>query len=169
MKFNFWPFKKTNAYPDCQAPQQMVVNGAGKALIKVNEGLRLKAYRCSAGVCTIGYGSTRGLDCQPVQSGDEITEGEAEALFNRDILVFSSGVRKLCKVDLNQNQFSALVSLAYNIGLGNFRASTLLRKLNRSDYDGCSSEFWKWRRANGKILAGLVARREKERKLFISV
>jgi lysozyme len=146
-----------------------MINTYGRQMIKDSEGLRLNAYLCSALVWTIGYGSTRGTDGLPVEKSDVINIDIANQLFERDINVFSFAVRKLLKVPVTVNQFSALVSLAYNIGIGNFRASTLLRKLNRGDTEGASQEFWKWRRANGKILPGLVARRERERILFTSV
>jgi lysozyme len=145
-----------------------IINKNGRDLIKDSEGLRLRAYMCSAHVWTIGYGSTRGIDGLPIKQGDIITVPQAEMLFERDINIFSYAIRKLLCVEITNNQFSALVSLAYNIGVGNFRASTLLRKLNRGDFDGCQAEFGKWRRANGKILPGLVARRERERLLFNS-
>ena len=159
-----WPFKKKTVKPD--PPRLPFLTKDGHNLIKESEGLRLTAYQCSANVWTIGWGSTRGMDGRLVNEGEQITLDQARELYMRDINIFSGSVRKLVKVKINENQFSALVSLAYNIGLGNFRASTLLRKLNRGDYEGCAGEFWKWRRANGEIVAGLVARRERERIMF---
>ena len=164
--FYLWPFKRTQKPVVKPEPRCPMVNKAGYNLIRESESLRLKAYLCSAGVWTIGWGATFGLDGFPVSPGDEITQDEARQLFARDVNFFAKGVRKLVKVPLNDNQFSALVSLAFNIGMGRFRASTMLRKLNRGDYAGAEGEFWKWRRANGRILRGLVVRREKERILF---
>ncbi len=137
-------------------------------LIKEFEGLRLEAYKCSAGVWTIGYGSTRGITGFKVLPNDTITLDEAEMLLELDLKPFYDGVLELVEVEMNQNQLSALVSLAYNIGLGNFRSSTLLRLLNDGDYTGASDEIVKWRRANGQIIQGLVNRRKKEREIFLS-
>lgn len=161
-----WPFPKKEEI--ITPPKIPVLSSEDHKLIKESEGLRLNAYQCSANVWTIGFGSTRGMDGAPVKPGQSITIEQARALYVRDINIFSASVRRLVTVKINDNQFSALVSLAYNIGLGNFRASTLLRKLNRGDFVGCSMEFGKWRRANGKINRGLVARRERERIMFIT-
>ena len=163
--------KSERIYTETHAPEPPklpILSAEGHALIKQSEGLNLNAYQCSANIWTIGFGSTRGLDGLPVKPGLSITQTQARALYIRDINIFSGAVRKLVKVPINNNQFSALVSLSYNIGLGNFRSSTLLRQLNRGNYSECSGEFWKWRRARGKIVAGLVARRERERIMFIT-
>jgi GH24 family phage-related lysozyme (muramidase) len=141
----------------------------GLLLIQKSEGCSLVPYVCPGGVVTIGYGSTRDDNGYPITlDHQKVSQQEAEDYFNRDILIFSIWVKKLIKVAVSNNQFSALVSLAYNIGTGNLRASTLLRKLNRGDYEGCAGEFWKWRRSKGVILPGLVTRREMERRLFIT-
>ena len=145
------------------------VTDAGFRLIALAEGYSPTPYICAAGVCTIGKGTTLDADFKPVtMDHQQIDIAAANKLFYRDVKIFANGVRRDVKVPLNDNQFSALVSLAYNIGQGNFRASTLLRKLNRGDYEGCAANFWQWRRANGVILSGLVKRRELERKLFIA-
>ena len=142
---------------------------AGFKLIALAEGYSSIPYICAGGVCTIGKGATLDADFKPVtMDHPQIDITAANKLFYRDVKIFANGVRRDVKVPLNDNQFSALVSLAYNIGQGNFRASTLLRKLNRGDYEGCAANFWQWRRANGVILSGLVKRRELERKLFIA-
>jgi lysozyme len=135
-------------------------------LLKQFEGLSLNAYLCSANVWTIGYGSTRGLYGTKVERGDTITLQEAKTLLERDLEPICKGVNDLVNVEINQNQFDALVSLSYNIGLGSFKASTLLRKLNNRKYDKAAEEFPKWRKAGGKILQGLVDRRLKEKKIF---
>src|SRR5690554_6416363 len=114
----------------------MEVSKRGLALIQQFEGLRLKAYRDSAGVPTIGYGSTRG-----VRMGDEITEAQAIELLAADVDRHADGVRRAVNVRLNQNQFDSLVSLVFNIGIGAFQRSTLLKKLNDSDYEGAQAEF----------------------------
>jgi len=139
----------------------MNINPAGLKLVKEFEGLRLKAYRCPAGVLTIGYGHTGG-----VREGQVITEAEAEELLKKDLLIFERGVKNYVKVPLTDNQFSALVSFAYNVGLGAFGKSTLLRKINSRDYNGAAAEFARWNRGGGKILPGLVRRREAEKALF---
>ena len=154
---------------DVAAPHKLVVNNAGIELIKSFEGCKLKPYLCSAKVPTVGYGATRGLDGNSVAMGSrEITQAEADKLFERDINYFAARVRPLVSVDLNNNQFSALVSLAYNIGLGNFGGSTLLRKLNEGDYLEAANQFLVWRKAGGKVLAGLERRRAAERELFLT-
>jgi lysozyme len=133
-------------------------------IIKHFEGCRLKAYRCSAGVLTIGYGHTGN-----VHISDVITQEQAEKLLKLDVERFSVGVKKLVKVDLNQNQFDALVSFAFNVGLGNLGKSTLLKLLNKGDYTGAAGEFWKWRKAGGVVSSGLERRRAAEADLFIGV
>lgn len=130
-------------------------------LIKQFEGLKLSAYLCPAGVPTIGYGTTKG-----VQMGQTITAAEAERLLAEDVTVFAKGVSEAVKVPLEQHEFDALVSFAYNVGLGAFRTSTLLRLLNAGDKAGAARQFDRWNKAGGKPLAGLTRRREAERKLF---
>lgn len=145
------------------------VTDQGFKLIMLAEGYSAIPYICAAGVCTIGKGATLDANFKPVTMGHpQIDITIANKLFYRDVKIFADGVRRDVKVPINNNQFSALVSLAYNIGQTNFRASTLLRKLNRGDYQGCADNFWQWRRANGVILSGLVTRRKLERKLFIA-
>lgn len=141
----------------------MRISENGKIFIKNFEGLRLKAYKCPAGVWTIGYGHT-GSD---VKENMIITKEQAENLFNLDILVHSNNVSKLVRVNLTQNQFDALVSFEYNVGYGNFLKSTLLKKLNAKDYTGASQEFEKWVYSNKKRIDGLVKRRQKEKELFL--
>lgn len=135
-------------------------------LVKRFEGFRSKPYRCPAGIATIGYGHTEGVTL----SDPPITEEEAAALLHRDIQIFGAGVLRLVTVPLTQGQFDALVSFAYNVGLGNLQRSTLLRKLNAGDYAAAADEFSRWTRARGgQILAGLVRRRTAERGLFEAV
>lgn len=137
-------------------------NASGVHLIKTFEGLRLKAYQDAVGVWTIGYGTTRG-----VRPGQEISEAQAEALLKTDLNRFENAVNQAVRVSINDNQFAALVSFAYNVGSGALRSSTLLRKLNRRDIYGAANEFPRWNRAGGRVLAGLTRRRKAERALFL--
>lgn len=144
------------------ANKNLKINSDGLAIIKHYEGLKLKAYICPGGVWTIGYGSTLN-----VKEGDVITKEQAVGRLKADVSHSENIVIKRVEVILNSNQFSALVSLVFNIGSGAFARSTLLKLLNDGDYSGASSEFLKWRLSKGKILAGLVKRRAAERELFL--
>ena len=140
------------------------INAAGLALLKSFEGLRLKAYRCPAGVWTIGYGTTAN-----VREGQVITEQQAEGFLKADLAKFEAGVeRLLAGATVNENMFSACVSLAYNIGLNAFAGSTVLKRIKLGNKIGAANAFEMWVRGGGKILPGLVRRREAERKLFLS-
>ncbi|MBM5459210.1 lysozyme [Pseudomonas sp. P66] len=134
----------------------------GLSLIKSFEGLRLLAYRDAVGVWTIGYGATRG-----VKAGMSITKEQAERMLLNDVQRFEPEVERLVKVPLNKNQWDALVSFTYNLGAANLESSTLLRKLNAGDYEGAAEQFPRWNKAGGKVLPGLVRRREAERVLFL--
>lgn len=136
-------------------------------IVKQFEGFRSKPYKCPAGIPTIGYGSTYYLNGEKVTMRDSaISEDFATELLEKLLNGFSINVDNLIKVSLNQNQFDALVSFTYNIGVKAFFNSTLLNKLNSADFDGASLEFSRWNKANGKILTGLTKRREAEQKLF---
>lgn len=139
----------------------MHISETGLALIRQFEGLRLSAYRCPAGIPTIGYGTTAG-----VKMGDTITKERAEELLREDVKRFEAQVLRLVKVPLTQGQFDALVSFVYNLGAGNLSNSTLLRLLNAGDYKGAAAQFDRWVYASGKRLSGLVKRRAAERALF---
>jgi lysozyme len=139
---------------------------AGIALIKEFEGLELKAYLCPANVWTIGYGHTAAAGPPPVRPGMTITPDEAENILRNDLVKYENAVERAVKVDLTQRQFDALVSLCYNIGPGAFAKSTLVRKLNRGEYDSVPAELMKWTKASGRELAGLVRRRRAEAKLW---
>lgn len=141
----------------------MLMRTSNKQIVKDAEGLRLEAYLCPAGVWTIGYGHT-GTDVWP---GLVITEKWAESLLERDLRTFEAYVSGYVKVDLTQDQFDALVSFVYNIGAEAFKNSTMLKKLNAGDYEGAAKEFPRWNKSKGKVLPGLVKRREAERKLFL--
>jgi GH24 family phage-related lysozyme (muramidase) len=135
----------------------MKTNEAGLNLIKSFEGLRLEAYLCSAGIWTIGYGHTG-----DVQEGYIITETEAEELFLRDLQNAESIVNDLVKVKLNDNEFSALTSFVFNVGLSQFSESTLLKMLNDQEYQKAADQFLRWNK-NGED-----RRRILERRLFLS-
>ena len=141
----------------------MRINEAGLNLIKDFEGCRLKAYLCPAGVWTIGYGHTQGVKPDMV-----INQLQAERFLRQDLKRFEDAVTSLVKVPITPNQFSALVSFAYNVGTGALYDSTLLRKLNKKDYKGAANEFLRWNKAGGKVLPGLTRRRLAEKDLFES-
>lgn len=146
----------------------MIINDATIELVKEFEGLRLAAYQDSVGVWTIGYGTTAaaGLGITP-RKGDAITEAEATRLLNMGLSKFGEQISGYIKVPVNENQYGALVSLAYNIGPGAFSKSTLLKKLNAGDYAGAAEQFLVWNKAGGKVLKGLERRRAAERALFL--
>ena len=135
----------------------------GVALIKEFEGCKLKAYKCPAGVWTIGYGHTG----PEVHEGQTITQQEAEVILENDLKKFIDGVDKLVTVELTSNQLGALVSFAFNVGLGNLKSSTLLKILNQGRYVDAAEQFLRWNKAGGKVLPGLTRRREAERLLFL--
>lgn len=139
---------------------------AGKDIIKEFEGLRVLAYVCPAGVVTIGYGTTK-IAGAPVKIGMKITSEEAEQLLEEDLKTFENAVNQSVTVELTQNQFDALVSFVYNVGAGNFRKSTLLKRVNAGKFAEAADEFLKWNKAGGKVLAGLTRRRNAERNLFL--
>ena len=141
----------------------MKISLEGLSLIKKFEGCRLKAYYCSGGVLTIGYGHTGG-----VKETDVITQEEADKLLKGDILKFEQYVSDNVKVDLDQSQFDALVAWTFNLGPGNLRESTMLKKLNNRDYESVPFEMRRWNKAGGKTLDGLIRRREAESLLFES-
>ena len=138
------------------------INPAGLALIKSFEGLRLKAYKCPAGIMTIGYGHTGDVKKEHV-----ITEHQAEAILSLDLDRFEEGVEKLAP-GLSDNRFSALVSFAFNLGLGALAKSSLLKHVRAGAMDVAAREFMKWTYASGKVLPGLVRRRAAERALFVA-
>ena len=136
----------------------------GIELIKQFEGCKLTSYKCPAGVWTIGYGHTAG-----VYEGQKITHEEVETLLKNDLKKYEKYVNDYVKVELNQNQFDALVSFTYNLGPGSLKKSTLLKKINQNEFEAAAEEFLKWVKANGKTLPGLVKRRKAERELFLRI
>ncbi len=140
------------------------LNAAGLALIKSFEGVRLSAYRCPAGVWTIGYGHT-GPDVRP---GQTITLPEADALLRGDLDSFASGVeRALGDAPTTDNQFGAMVSLAFNIGVGAFQRSTVLRMHRAGNPQRAAAAFLLWVKGGDRTLPGLVRRRTAERALYL--
>lgn len=131
-------------------------------LIKSFEGFSATPYRCPAGVWTIGYGHTSGVN----QHSEPVTEAQAEEILRHELDRFASHVTDLVLVPVTQHQFDALVSFHYNTGA--LAKSTLLVKVNHSDFMGAAQEFMRWTKAGGKELAGLVRRRRAEMELFKS-
>ncbi len=139
----------------------MKINEKGLALIKEFEGCRLKAYKCPAGIWTIGYGDT-----QNVHEGLEITQAEADKRLLDALGSFERGVSKLLAREVSPCQFSALVAFAYNVGLGNLKVSTLLRCTNKGNWPDAAVEFMRWNKVKGVPVVGLTRRRAAERALF---
>jgi lysozyme len=145
----------------------MKVNAEGYALIKKFEGCVLKAYKCPAGIWTIGYGNTFYEDGMKVKEGDVITQARAEELAKFIIDQFAVTIAPFILQPLNDNQFSACVSLAYNIGTGGFKKSSVFKKLNINPNDPTIADSFRlWNKGGGKVLAGLVKRREAEIQLY---
>ncbi len=144
----------------------MKINQAGLRLIKKYEGFRSIAYRDAVGVWTIGYGHTSMAGSPHVSKGLKITRQQGEQMLATDIEKFSHQIRPLIKVKLTDNQFSALVSFAYNVGVGNFKRSSVLRAVNARRFDRVPSRLSLWVKAGGKTLKGLVRRRASEGNLF---
>ena len=136
-------------------------------LIKKYEGFRPESYQDSVGVWTIGYGTTR-INGEPVKSGMTITEAQALQLVQQEVNKLWSQIESIVKVNLNDNQMNALVDFAYNLGFNALKTSTLMSKLNAGDFTGAANEFSRWVYAGGKILPGLVKRREAEKQLFLN-
>lgn len=144
----------------------MKLSQRGIDLIKQFEGYSSKAYPDPAtggAPWTIGYGTTKG-----VKPGMIITAQQAEKMLRDDVARFESGVSSLVTAPTTQGQFDAMVSLAYNIGLGNFGKSTLLKKHNARCYTCAADQFRVWNRANGKVMNGLTKRRAAERQVYMS-
>ena len=145
----------------------MKVNQEGLDIIKHFEGYSSTVYADPIGIPTIGFGSIWDKEGNRLTMDHEpITEQEGEFLLVRELKHVESAIARLIRVELTENQFSAIASLTFNIGSGRLKSSTLRAKINREDYSGASAEFPKWRRAGGRILKGLVRRRKAERELF---
>ena len=159
----------------------MTISEAGIQLIKSFEGCHNQPYKCPASLWTIGFGRVLYPDQARLKTGERASyplrsehnrlwnADEIDALLEADLQRFSAGVLRLCPAAVdNQCHLDAMVSFAFNVGLGSLQSSTLRMKYNRADYQGAADEFLKWTKAGGKVLNGLVRRREAERALFLS-
>ena len=141
----------------------------GIAIIRKYEGLKLRAYICPAGLNTIGYGATFYENGTKVQPGDVITMDRADKLLHFQVKLFSDEVKRTVKSNLNDNQLGALVSFCFNVGGAAFAKSTLAKKANANPNDPTiRDEFMRWTRGGGKVLNGLVKRREEEANLYFT-
>jgi len=144
----------------------MKINAAGIELIRGFEGCRLTSYLCPSGIPTIGYGSTKG-----VKLGVTITQSEADRLLQEDLAEAGGAIARWAAdnhVAVNENEYAALVSLAFNIGAYAFANSTVARLLAKGDRLGAAKAFEMWVKGDGEVLLGLVARRSAEKQLFLS-
>lgn len=149
---------------------KMKTSQKGKDLLAELEGLKLSPYLDSIKVPTIGIGNTFYEDGRKVTMQDPpITKERAYQLLDNVLKKFEEGINSLVKVPLTQNQFDALICFSYNVGLGNFQKSTLLKFINVKNFEQAPGEFIKWTKAGGQVLPGLVTRRTKERALFTTV
>ena len=149
------------------ATDEMSISPSGIDLIRNFESLRLNAYDDGVGVWTIGYGTTKYLNGIRVKKGDTCTLEQAKSYMQHDLKKFEQTVNSAVNVPINQNQFDALVSLAYNIGPTAFKESTLVKRLNEKNYKAAADQFGLWVNARGKRLQGLVNRRKIEMELFL--
>lgn len=144
------------------------VNAAGLAIIRGFEALRLTTYYDGNGNLTVGWGH-KVLPSDNIQPGDTITAARASALFQSDVAQNAAWLEKdLEGIEVNDNQFSALLSLEFNIGEGRFENSALLEDLEDGDFDSAANEILRWRMVGGVISDGLVRRRKAERELFLT-
>lgn len=145
----------------------MKTNKEGVALIKEFEGFRSKAYKDAVGVWTIGYGHTSMAGPPEVKRGLTITAAEGEKILKRDLVKYENAVADLLKVEVSSNQFSAMVSLCYNIGPANFKKSSVIRFVNKKQWQNAANAFSLWNKAGGRVLPGLTRRRAAEAALFL--
>jgi lysozyme len=139
----------------------MKISQEGLSLIKKFEGCELEAYKCAAGVWTIGYGSTKG-----VKEGDTLTKEETDNLLLHEMDEYEGYVLEAVEMPLSQHQFDAIVSWTFNLGPSNLKASTMLKVLNKGNYEDVPAQIKRWNKAGGKVLEGLIRRREAEALLF---
>jgi lysozyme len=157
------------------------ISEAGIQLIKSFEGCHNTPYRCPAALWTIGYGHVLYPDQARLKTPERALYGikdehnrtfeydEIDSILEKDLQRFEAGVLRLCPASADsQSQFDAIVSFSFNVGLGNLQSSTLRMQYNRGDIEGAADEFLKWTKASGKVLKGLVRRREAERALFLT-
>lgn len=145
----------------------MKISRVGIDLIKRWEGCRLKAYRCSAGVLTIGYGHTSAAGAPKVVEGMVITQQTADDILVHDLVKYEAAVQKALTRSPNQHQFDACVSLCFNIGPGAFAKSSVARRFNDGNVQGAADAFLFWNKAAGRVLPGLEKRRADERQMFL--
>lgn len=147
----------------------MKASERGIKLIQSFESCKLTAYEDVIGVWTIGWGNTYYENGKPVKKGDKITQEKADLLFKNVLATFEDRVSKLITSNINQNQFDALVSFAYNNGIGNLKASTLLKKVNFNPNDPeIANQFSRWINSGGKPFKGLIRRRKEESELYFT-
>ena len=182
-KWNLWGRSETDSKPSSK-PTQNKTNQLKKTtmgnptkvsdncirMIKHHEGVRYQPYQDPIGLWTVGVGHLIGDGKSlPQEWNKTFTSEEVDDILKDDLARFERGVNTLIPITrLTQNQFDALVSFSFNVGLGNLQASTLRQKLNRGDYEGAANEFPKWRKAGGRVLQGLVRRRADEKAMFMS-
>ena len=145
----------------CRVEKTMIISIPGVELLTHFEGLRLEAYQDSVGVWTIGYGHTKG-----VTPSMKITESQASNLLKTELIEYQNYINEMVKVELSQCEYDALVCWVYNLGPTNLRESTLLKVLNQGDKFLVPEQIRRWNRAGGKVLKGLVRRREAEALMF---
>lgn len=146
----------------------MKMSKVGLDLLKRWEGCRLKSYKDSAGIWTVGYGLTSAAGIIPVTEGLTITQAQADDYLARALVKYEQAVERAITRPMTQPQFDAMTSLCYNIGPGAFAASTVVRRFNAEDIAGAGEAFLMWTKAGGKELQGLVNRRHDERRMFLS-
>jgi len=139
-----------------------VISAEGIALIKKFEGCELTSYQDSVGVWTIGFGHTKG-----VKRGMIVTQAEASRMLEDELTEYEGYINDYIKVDLEQHQFDALVAWVYNLGPTNLKKSTLLKELNSGSFRNVPKEIRRWNKAGGRVLNGLIRRREAEALLFM--
>jgi lysozyme len=152
-------------------PPKTMSAQARKNLVEASEGLRLCAYRDCVGVLTIGYGHTSRAGAPAVGVGMKISQAQADEILARDLAKFEQGVVALisrAKNPVAQCEFDALVDLAFNVGLGAVKSSSLLRAYLAGDRTGAAQKFMDWNRAGGREVAGLTARRRRDRAWFLT-
>ena len=149
-------------------------------MIRHHEGVRVKPYQCPALIWTVGVGHVIDQShikiplaerkALPIPNGWDrtLSMSEVDEILTKDLVSFESGVRRLCPDGLTVGRLGALTSFAFNVGLGNLQRSTLRMKHNRGDYEGAAEAFLDWTKAGGKVLKGLVSRRNDERALYLS-
>lgn len=159
----------------------MKVSDAAKAMIKHHEGVRMRPYRCPALLWTVGVGHVIDPSHAAVKYEDrknlpipdgwdrQLSMGEVDAILAQDLARFERGVARYCPAAVNsQGQFDALVSFAFNVGLGNLQRSSIRMRYNRGDIEGAADAFLMWTKAAGRVLPGLVKRRQDERAMFLA-